>query len=56
MKRYTVTWGASPWNCVTFDCDELPEPLYRHPYVQVQLNRVLSREAVDKALAERNAA
>lgn len=55
MKVYTVTWGASPTNAVTFDCDVLPEPLYRHPYTAVKLNRVIAYEAVKVALAEKDA-
>jgi hypothetical protein len=56
MRRYTITWGSSPDNTVSFDCDTLPEPLGRHPYVVVAMNYVISRQAVERALNERVAA
>lgn len=55
MKQFTVRWGSSPSNSVSFDCDELPKPLYRHPYVSVQMNFAVSREMVEVALAENGA-
>lgn len=53
MKTYTVQRGH--WDSrgrfvgEVFDCDELPDPLYTAPYVDVRLNVAVSREVVEDA-------
>lgn len=56
MKTFTVRRGyfdrQGRFVGETFDCDQLPEPLYTDAYVAVTRNRTISREVVDAALKE----
>jgi len=52
-KLYSVTLGYAD-GMVSFECDELPDFVRDAPFRTVCLNRVVSAEALTKALIERN--